>query len=240
MDVPPALQETSTRVLLVESQALIRTGLRLLISREKDIEIVGEAANNKDALAIAKHKRPGIILLSVDAQHRDLLDLISTIGSVVAESRTLVLIEGDHQDLCVHAVMLGALGIVFKDDPAETLLEAIRRVRANEVWLDSRILTGVINGIANGPGNRAIDARYVNGKGASLTARERKVISLISEGLKNQQIADRLFICEVTVRHHLTSIFAKLGVSTRLELMAYVYKHGLVLPDQNQSTKERS
>jgi two-component system nitrate/nitrite response regulator NarL len=237
MNIPPFLLEKYTRILLIESQTLMRTGLRLLISEEKDLKVVGETANPLEALTIAKQERPDIILLGIDVQHRGLLELISDLRSAVAESRILVLIDGRDQNLCEQAVMLGALGIVFKDDSAEILLEAIRRIRANEVWLDTRILARVISGITNNSDQKVTDAK--NGKGTLLTNREREVVSLITEGLKNQQVADRLFICEVTVRHHLTSIFAKLGVSNRLELMAYVYKHGLVLPEQNQFSQGR-
>ena len=124
-----------------------------------------------------------------------------------------------------HALRLGASGIVGKDQPADVLFKAIEKVHAGEVWVD-RVLMATILGAMSSTGERRT-ADPEAAKIALLTARERQIIAVVGEGLKNKRIAERLRISEATVRHHLTSIFDKLGVSGRLELTVYAYQHGL-------------
>src|SRR5262249_55445781 len=130
------------------------------------------------------------------------------------------------QDSEIHlkAVRLGAMGIVMKTDPSNLLFKAIRKVHSGEAWLNRSIMAAVIMGIHD---NRPEKPRTETKKVASLTERELEVIASVGEGLKNKQIGERLFISEATVRHHLTSIFEKLEVADRLELMIYAYQHGL-------------
>lgn len=123
------------------------------------------------------------------------------------------------------AIRHGAMGLVLKEQAPEVLLKAIEKVYAGEVWLDHAMLTSVLNELALGkaapPANA--EARRI----AMLTERERDVIALVGEGLKNKQIGDRLAISSTTVGHHLTSIFNKLGVESRLELVIFAHRHSL-------------
>jgi two-component system nitrate/nitrite response regulator NarL len=127
------------------------------------------------------------------------------------------------------------VGLVLKERAAEVLLEAIAKVHAGEVWLDSLLLASVLSKTAPPQAKRPADPEEVKIK--ALTAREREVIGMIGKGLKNQAIAHRLCISEATVRHHLTSIYAKLTVGDRLELAIYAYRHGLVpfLPHRSKN-----
>jgi len=125
------------------------------------------------------------------------------------------------------AVRLGAVGLVPKERDPEVLLEAITKVAAGEVWLDNLLVASVLSEMTRRPrSSTPLDPETIKMK--SLTAREREIITLIGQGLKNQTIADRLCISEATVRHHLTSIYGKLTVGDRLELAIYAYRHGLV------------
>jgi DNA-binding NarL/FixJ family response regulator len=120
------------------------------------------------------------------------------------------------------------VGLVLKEKAAEVLLKAIERVHAGEVWLDRTLLASVLGDLTRASLKQPIDPEAI--KIATITAREREVIGLIGQGLKNRQIGERLFISETTVRHHLTSIFGKLEVADRLELVIYAYRYGLARP----------
>jgi two-component system nitrate/nitrite response regulator NarL len=124
------------------------------------------------------------------------------------------------------AVCLGAVGLVTKNQPAEVLFQAIEKIHAGEAWIDRCMVARAHRELTR----RSPDTDREASRIATLTGREREVMSLVVEGLKNRQIADRLSIAETTVRHHLTSIFEKLGVGDRLGLVVHVYRHRLVQP----------
>ena len=123
------------------------------------------------------------------------------------------------------AILLGAMGLVSKQKAADTVIRAIEKVYAGEVWLDRAMIASILNDRVNP--SVAPDQNVETLRIAKLTEREREVIRLIGEGIKNRQIAERMYISEATVRHHLTSIFAKLGVADRFELVIYAFQHGL-------------
>jgi two-component system nitrate/nitrite response regulator NarL len=212
------------RVLLIEDHAVVRAGLRLLIESRRGLVVVGEAANHADALSLAAREQPDIILLDLDLGSENGLDLLPELRTAVDQARVLILtgmrdVEKHHQ-----AIRQGAMGLVLKEQAPEVLLKAIEKVHAGEVWLDHNTLAGMLRTIV--PGH----ARPVNPEAAriaTLTEREREVIRLVGEGLKNKQIGDRLSITDTTVRHHLTSIFTKLGVESRLEMVIFAHRHGL-------------
>jgi DNA-binding NarL/FixJ family response regulator len=136
-----------------------------------------------------------------------------------------VLTGSGDPELHRQAVHLGAIGVLSKDKPAEILIKAIERIHAGEAWLDRTMTATVLREMSPRNRNRNQDPEEI--KIASLTDREREVIKLVGEGLKNKQIAERLFISDVTVHHHLTSVYSKLEVADRLELLIYAYRHGL-------------
>jgi len=120
------------------------------------------------------------------------------------------------------------MGLVLKEKAADVLLQAIEKVHAGEVWLEPAMIASVLGEMTGARASQLLDPEVA--KIASLTEREREVVTLMSQGLRNRQIAARLGISETTVRHHLTSIFAKLEVTDRLELVIYTYRHGLARP----------
>ena len=211
-------------VLLIEDHAVVRAGLRLLIESRPGMVVVGEAANHNDALAIAAREQPDIILLDLDLGAEKGLDILPGLLAAAGQARVLILTGVRNVEDHRQAIRQGAMGLVLKEQAPETLLKAIEKVHAGEVWLDRAILASVLSEMVLG-GARPANAEAT--RISALTEREREVIALIGEGLKNKQIGDRLSISETTVRHHLTSIFAKLGVESRLEMLIFAHRHGL-------------
>jgi len=220
----PSMPIPIIRVLLIEDHAVVRAGLRMLIESRQDLKVVGEAANHADALAVVAREQPDIILLDLDLGTENGLDLLPRLRAAAGQARVLVLTGvGDAQGHR-QAIRRGARGLVLKEQSPEVLLKAITKVHAGEVWLDRTLLASVLDEIAVG------ETRPANAEAnriTTLTERERDVIALVGEGLKNKQIGARLSITETTVGHHLTSIFAKLGVESRLELMLFAHRHGI-------------
>ena len=187
--------------------------------------VVAEAANGTDARAAAVQEQPDVILLDLDLGAEDGLSLISELREVAKEARIVVLTGLRDAEVHRQAVILGALGIVRKEKAPEVLISAIERVYAGEAWLDTSLMAKVITQISH-TGTTA-DTDPEEAKKALLTAREREVIACLAEGLSTKDLADRLFISEKTIGHHLGSIFNKLGVASRSELIVYAYRHDL-------------
>ena len=218
--VPPPI-----RVLIVDDHVIVRAGLRMLLESQPDLLVVGEAGTCADALTLTTREQPDIILLDLDLSGEMALASIPALLAAAPQARILILTGVRDLELHRQAVRLGALGLVLKDKATEVLLQAIAKVQAGEVWLEGTMIASVLGEIT-----RARRAPVVDREGAkiaTLTDREREVITLVGEGLRNKQIADRLAISETTVRHHLTAIFAKLEVTDRLELVIHAYRHGL-------------
>jgi DNA-binding NarL/FixJ family response regulator len=217
------------RVLLVDDHAVVRSGLRMLIENRSRVKVIGEAANPTDALAVASQAHPDVIVLDLDLGTDSGLDLLPKLLSVASEARVLVLTGVRDFEKHRKAARLGAVGLVQKDNAVEVLLTAIEKVYAGEIWFDRALLSSLITETVRTDKKTDLELTKI----ATLTPREREIICVIADsGLKNKQIAERLFISPTTVRHHLTSIFQKLCVSDRLELAIYAYRYGIAKPPQ--------
>jgi two-component system nitrate/nitrite response regulator NarL len=212
------------RIVLVDDQAMVRAGLRLLIESEQRFTVVGEAGDRDGALAVVAREQPDLILLELFIGGQSSLEFFAELTSASKATRVLVLTAVDDPEMHRRALLLGSAGVVLKTQDGETLLKAIERVGQGEVWFDQSMIAGLLSAASSIAGGQDVVRM------AMLTKREREVILLVSEGLRNRQVADRLFISETTVRHHLTSIFSKLGVSNRLDLVVYAYRHGITKP----------
>jgi two-component system, NarL family, nitrate/nitrite response regulator NarL len=217
--------DETIKVLVIDDHAMFRTGLRLAIESRPGIKVVAEAATSAEALAAAAHESPDIILLDLDLGEESGFELLPQLIASGHAGRVILLTGMRDPEAHRRAVRMGAVGLVLKDHAIETVLKAIEKVYAGEAWLDRAMIATILRersrpDVANG---RSAEATKI----ATLTERERQVISLIGEGLKNREIAERMYISEATVRHHLTSIFNKLGVADRLELVIYAYQHNL-------------
>ena len=216
------------RVMLIDDHRSVIWGLQRLIDGEKPrMSVVATANNADDAVARLAQVEVDVVLLDLDLGGKSGLDAIP---QLIAKSSARVLILTGMRDPAVHdkAILAGACGVVLKEDKAETILKAIERAYLGELWLDraatGRIFVELSRRTAEPPVKDIQKARI-----ASLTARERQIaIEMASDaGATTRGVAERLCISEHTLRNHLTSIYEKLGVSSRLELWAYANEHGL-------------
>ena len=216
------------RVVIVDDHGIVRAGLRMLIESRPGTTVVGEASNAPEALAVAARTQPDIIVLDLDLGGKNGVDCLPELRAAASTARVLVLTGVRDPELHQQAIRLGAMGLVLKEKAADVLLQAIEKVHAGEVWLEPTMIANVLGAMTSARASQPPDPEAA--KIAALTEREREVVTLIGQGLRNKQIAQRLGISETTVRHHLTSIFAKLDVADRLELVIYAYRHSLAGP----------
>lgn len=213
------------RILIVDDHIILRAGLRMLIEAQPGMVVAGEAGNRSEALAVASREQPDIILLDLDLGGTNSLDFLRDMLAMAPAARLIVLTGVRDQEQHRRAVHLGAMGLVFKDRAADVLIKSIDRVYAGEAWLDRSMMATVLAEMSlfrdekkTGPESARIE---------QLTEREREIIKYVCQGLKNKQIAEKLFISESTVRNHITSILAKLELSDRFDLALFSYRHGL-------------
>ena len=231
---PKSEQMSDTRksqkvnILIVDDHAVVRAGLRLLIETDQRFGVCGEAGNCPDAVSAAEATQPSLILLDLDLDGESSLQCMPALLRAAPGVRVLVLTALADARVHGEALKAGAMGLVLKEKAADVLLKAIEKVDQGEVWFDRTTMGSVLSEMSRGGSRVGEDPE--GEKISSLTDREREVVSLIGEGLRNKQIAERLFISETTVRHHLTSVFDKLDVSDRLELVIYAYRHNLAKP----------
>jgi two-component system, NarL family, nitrate/nitrite response regulator NarL len=214
------------RILLLDEHLLVREGLRLLIERQPGLLVVGEAGCRAEAINVAQREQPDIILLDFNISEDSSADIVPELLEAAGNARVIIL-SGLRDPLAHrHALTLGARGLVLKQEASLILLSAIKKVNAGEVWLERAAAESLLSEMLCGSRRTRPDpeAEKIN----SLTHRERDVVALVTKGLKNKQVAERLFISDATVSHHLTSIFNKLGISDRAQLIVYAYRHGLI------------
>jgi DNA-binding NarL/FixJ family response regulator len=212
-------------IVCLDNHALMRAGLCLLLESQPDLKVVGHAGHPDEARTLIASTHPDIILLENDPENGLSFKLIPEFKKAWPQSR-LILVTGltDRQTM-LQAVRSGVLGIVSKTQPPEVLIKAIRKVHLGEVWIEHSLIANLVSDSVNGFAATALppDAEKIK----LLSERECEIIRLICQGMKNKQIADQLCLAEATVRHYLTSIFSKLGVSDRLELLIFANAHHL-------------
>ncbi len=209
-------------IMIVDDHVVIRSGLRMLIEHDQRMQVVAQAGNRVEALERAASEHPDVIILDLVLGDEDGLSFLPELCEASRSSRVLVLTGVQNPDAHRRAIRRGAMGIVLKEHAADQLLKAIMKVYEGEVWIERSMMGSMIQEI-----NKPTQVNPEVTKIESLTDREREVIALIGEGLKNKQVGERLFISETTVTHHLSSVFSKLEVSDRLELIIYAFRHGL-------------
>jgi len=220
-----ASAEKPIRIVIIDSHTLVRTGLRLIIERQPGMKVVGEAGGAKEGLEIVLGQKPDIIVLKLDPSRSIGLEIIRKLSKASSCSRVILLAQPDETQVFINAVQEGVLGIVLKTQTPEIFIKAVQKVHAGEVWIERSMIANLLSGLTNAQRLIAQDpfAELI----AQLSSRERQVIKQIGQGLKNYQIAKQLSLSETTVRHHLTSIYGKLGVSDRLELLVFAHRYGL-------------
>ena len=211
------------RVVLADDQALVRTGFRMILSVEDDIEVVGEAADGAEAVDVVRRLRPDVVLMDVQMPGTD---GVQATAQVVADGDTKVvmLTTFDRDDYLFDALRAGASGFLLKNTAPEDLVDAIRAVAAGHALLAPEVTRRVIARFAShGVGYRPdlLDA---------LTDREREVLVLVAQGLSNGEIAGRLVLGEATVKTHVSRVLMKLGLRDRVQAVVFAYECGLVVP----------
>jgi len=218
---------TSTiRVVIIDDQMLFRVGIKSLMDKSKELSCVGDASSRSEALAVVERSRPDVILMDLNLRDECSLGLLPDLLASDGDVKVLILTNLRDEELQRRAVRLGARGLVMKDQSFEVLVKAIERVYAGEIWLDRSMTASLIEELSRKREANKTDPEAA--KMAALTEREREIIAAVGEGLKNKEIGERLFISDITVRHHLTSIYSKLEVTDRLELIIYAYRHNLI------------
>ncbi len=215
------------RVLLVDDHAVVRAGLRLLLEQGAGYEVVGEAGCCPESIARVSGTRPDVVLLDMDLGSDNAFVFFKNLQTATHPARIVLLTGIRDPEMHRRAIRLGARGLVAKHDAPDSLLKSIRKVHDGELWVDHALTSELISEMVSGPSSTRDPERE---RIASLTPREREVTKLVAQGLKNKEIAERLFVSDITVRHHLTSIFAKLNVQDRLALVLYAFRHGLATP----------
>lgn len=186
---------TNIRILLVDEQSIVRAGLKMLLESHPGLAVIGEAATLVEALALVTDA-PDIILLDLNSLSRQRsLDAIPQVMST-AKARLLLLTDEDDPEVNLNAIRMGAMGIVNKKEPAEVLLKAIERIHAGEVWINRAMMARVIGGMRHSNYPQTINDDPEATKIASITDREREVVTLIGQGLRNKQIAERLLLAK--------------------------------------------
>jgi DNA-binding NarL/FixJ family response regulator len=200
------------------------------LSSSGRIEVVGETSDRPDDVRrMLAEQAPDAVLLVMDGRGEQEISMLGLLADIA--ERTNVLIAMAHGDAALHtqAIELGARGVVLLDQPGQVLIKAVLKVAEGEVWLDRARTAGLVDRLTR---RRNIDEDPEIVKIESLTIREREIVTLVTEGFTNKDIADRLFISEATARNHLTSILDKLDVSDRFQLTVYAFRRGLVLCPQ--------
>ncbi len=259
MKYPPELSQKTARILIIEDQEIVSEGLRLLLDQQVGLSVIGIAPNCRQAVAIARQEQPDVALLDINLGDDFGLNCLGELLSASPNCRILVLTGEHDSEIHYSAIIQGAVGVVRKSESYDKLIQAVRSVWSGEVWVNGKLMARLLDELRVATTKlksirpEEFEAAATNGHAANhapsmfgpkpgpqdeaetikinrLTDREREVIQLIGLGLRNQQIADRLYISVITVRHHLSSIFNKLDVGDRFELAIYAYRHGLAQP----------
>jgi two-component system nitrate/nitrite response regulator NarL len=199
------MENQPIRIIIADDHAIFRDGLRRLLATQPDFQVVGEASDGKEAIALAQSMKPDVLLLDLAMPRVPGMEVLRELSRQEMPVRTLLLTAAIQPFAVTSALQLGARGIVLKASPPEMLLKSIRSVHEGQFWVGSEPVASWAK-----PGQST--------SGFGLTSREVEIISAIKQGSSNREIAGQLAISEETVKRHLSNIYGKLGVSSRLEL----------------------
>jgi DNA-binding NarL/FixJ family response regulator len=214
------------RVLLADDQLLVRTGFRALLDSEDDIEVVGEASDGAEAVALATDLHPDVVLMDIRMPNVDGLTAAREIAARddLAGVKVLVLTTFELDEYVYEALRAGASGFLVKHTEPAELIRAVRVVAAGDALLSPGVTRRLIAAFNDAPAaTPEPDARVV----ALLTARERDVVALVAEGLSNEEIAERWYVSQATVRTHVSRAMSKLNARDRAQLVVFAYRNGL-------------
>lgn len=212
------------RIVIADDHPIVRDGLRRLLETEKDFAVVGQAADGREAIRLVQQLRPDILLLDLAMPRLPGLEVLRELSSTSLQVRTILLTAAVEKEQIVEALQIGARGVVSKEAATELLFKAIRTVVGGQYWVGREEVSDLVAAL-RGLLPTGADERQ---KSFGLTRRELEIVAAIVEGCTNRDIALKFTLSEDTVKHHLTHIFDKLGVSNRLELAMFAVNHRLI------------
>ena len=206
------------RILLAEDQTLMRQGLKTILEMESDFRVVNEAEDGKAAVKLALQSRPDIILMDVQMPQMNGVEATAAICRAWPQAKVIILTTFDRDDYVFQGVRAGAVGYLLKDQPAEKLIETIRRVHGGEVFIQPEIASRTLRAALHSSGDLI----------EPLSEREREVLVMLAQGIPNKEIADKLHIAEGTVKNHVSNILGKLQAQNRTEAADIARRRGLI------------
>ncbi len=215
----------SISVLIVDDQALVRSGFRLILETREDLEVVGEAEDGRQAIALSGTLSPDVILMDVRMPNLDGIQATREIVASGNRARILVLTTFDLDEYVYSAIQAGASGFLLKDVRPRDLVDAIRLVAGGNALLGPTVTRRLLDRFAEGNPDERLSAQIAN-----LTEREHEILRLLASGLSNAELARELFLGETTVKTHVSSVLRKLGVRDRVQAVIAAYNAGLVQP----------
>lgn len=215
------------RVLLADDQALIRMGFRMVLDAEADIEVVGEAADGAAAITQAKALNPDVVLMDIRMPGVNGIEATAEITRTL-DTKVLILTTFDLDEYAFGGLRAGASGFLLKDTRPADLIEAIRTVASGEAVVSPRITRRMLEMFAGQLPSGATASGQVDPRIASLTPRETEILCLVARGMSNAEIAAELVVSATTVKTHVGSVLAKLGVRDRVQAVVVAYETGLV------------
>jgi two-component system, NarL family, nitrate/nitrite response regulator NarL len=217
----------SIRIVIADDHPIFRDGLRRLLETEPDLKVIGEASDGADAVKLARQLKPDILLLDLAMPRHPGLEALREMSTGTGSSvRVILLTAAAEKNQIVEALQLGARGVVLKDSATQLLLKAIHTVMSGEYWVGRESVSNLVQYLRTLIQSSGEEARQ---KKFGLTPRELEIVSAVVAGYSNKEIAEYFKISEDTVKHHLSNIFDKLGVSTRLELALFAVNQSLPL-----------
>lgn len=208
------------RVVLVDDQALFRAGIRMLVSSQPDLDVVGEAGNGQEALDVVRSTRPDVVLMDIRMPVMDGLTATAELLARADAPKIVMLTTFDLDEAAARAIRQGASGFLLKDADPEFLLAAIRTVHAGSSVIAAAATRDLFAHFAEEP--KAVPAAY-----GDLTDREQEIFALAARGLSNGEIAAREYLSEATVKTHISRILTKLALRDRVQLVVFAFEHGL-------------
>lgn len=211
-------------VLIADDQALVRSGLRLILESEADISVVAEAENGEEAVRVSRRERPDVVLMDVRMPVMDGLEATKQITQALADTRVIVLTTFDLDDYVYGALRAGAGGFLLKDAQGDELVQAVRIIAAGDGIIAPSVTRRLIAEFASRP-------KSTEPTGMSdLTDREVDVLRLVAKGMSNAEIGEELFVSETTVKTHVSHILTKLQLRDRVQAVVLAYESGLITP----------
>lgn len=224
------------RVVIVDDQAVVRTGLGMMVDAEPDLTVVGQAPNGAEAIAVCADLRPDVVLMDVRMPVLDGIAATRSIVSAGTAGAVVILTTFDDEEYLLDAVRAGALGFLLKDAGPDLIAAGVRAAHTGDTLiapsmtralLENRLLTAPSSAGPAAPAPPAAHAPVL----ATLSAREREVLTALVRGASNAQIAKDLWISEATVKTHISSVLGKVGATSRVQAVVFAYESGFVRPD---------